>query len=297
MLGKLFKALSLLLVSVIIFIGVGCEDDDSVTFETDEVASNTLQALDDIESFRLEIEMDLDAEGGAPDEVIEVTMSLDGNGAADRVNREMEMGMSLDAEVTGEEDINADVDVYLVDDYIYLNQEVLGEEPMWVKLQVPEEGPVNDLLGNPQVILDLMANIIEAVELDPKGTETVKGIDCYVMEAKPNFDQLWQILMQLPGLDELPAEIPDLSSLPVDLDDLITELVFKEWIAKDTYFLTKVEVQMAVHATPEILGLPEEEGEVTASLNLSIVIYDHNEPVSIDLPAEAESAEEVSLPW
>ena len=67
MFDKLVKVLSLLLVSVIIAAGIGCGgggdtwgDGDgnggTTTFSADEVVDNTLQAQDDIESFRFEIE-------------------------------------------------------------------------------------------------------------------------------------------------------------------------------------------------------------------------------------------------
>jgi len=69
----------------------------------------------------------------------------------------------------------------------------------------------------------------------------------------------------------------------------------KQWGAKDTYFLTKVEMYMAIELTPEALGFPEEEGLMTMDIKMDLLAYNYNQPVSIELPPEAEEALEVPI--
>jgi hypothetical protein len=74
----------------------------------------------------------------------------------------------------------------------------------------------------------------------------------------------------------------------------------KQWIARDTYLLCKAEIEMVLEMTPEAMGFPDEEGSLTMEIVISLLAYDYNQPVSIELPPEAENAIEVDadeLPW
>ena len=64
----------------------------------------------------------------------------------------------------------------------------------------------------------------------------------------------------------------------------------KEWVAKDTYFIMKVEIEMDTELTPEEMGYPGEEGEMSLEASWTIVVSNYNQPISIELPPEAETA-------
>jgi glycine betaine/proline transport system substrate-binding protein len=82
----------------------------------------------------------------------------------------------------------------------------------------------------------------------------------------------------LPGIDE------DF------LEDVFQDFSVRQWIAKDTYFLIKAEMDMTLELTPAAMGFPEEEGLVTMDIKMDMLAYDYNQPVSIELPQEAEEA-------
>ncbi len=67
----------------------------------------------------------------------------------------------------------------------------------------------------------------------------------------------------------------------------------KQWIAKDTYFLAKAEIDIAVELIPEALGFPEEEGGMIMDIPMNLLSHSYNQPVSIVLPPEAEEAIEM----
>ena len=52
----------------------------------------------------------------------------------------------------------------------------------------------------------------------------------------------------------------------------------------------KAEIEMSLEFTPEAMGYPEEEGEGAIDLFMTMLIFNYNQPVSIELPPEAEDA-------
>ena len=279
---KLGKALSLLLVLIIIAAYIGCGEKglEEASFDAQEVADDALAAQVDVESCRMDMDMRLDAEGEAEGERMEMTMSIDASGVVDQANEEMEMEMSMNMRATGEEAVAVDMEMYLVGDYLYTKVHIAGEEPDWIKQRVPAD------YWETQATVDQQIELLRTAQVEPLGYQKVRGVDCYVLELTPDLDELWQTMTQLPSMEELLEGMPN-------LEDVITEMSVKEWIAKDTSFLTKAQIIMSMHMTPEDVGMPEEEGEITMSIEMDIVAYDYNEPVSIELPPEAEGAEEV----
>ena len=67
------------------------------------------------------------------------------------------------------------------------------------------------------------------------------------------------------------------------------------YIAKDTHFLVSSSIDMYLELTPEDLGFPEEEGLMTMDITMDSLAFDYNQPVSIELPPEAEEAIEITL--
>lgn len=131
----------------------------------------------------------------------------------------------------------------------------------------------------------------ELAEVKVLASETIEGIHCYVLQLMPDMEQLWQTVMQQ-------AQVAGEEILP-EVDETFLEEVFhslsvKQWIAKDTYFLTKAEIDMAMELTPEAMGYPEEEGEMAMDISISLLAYNYNQSISIELPPEAEGATEVT---
>ena len=79
-----------------------------------------------------------------------------------------------------------------------------------------------------------------------------------------------------------------------DLADMIKTFNMKEWIARDTYLPVKVEMDI-------VFEMSEKDFDATATGNEKIVMniksdikyYDYNKPVTIELPPEALTAQEM----
>jgi hypothetical protein len=76
---------------------------------------------------------------------------------------------------------------------------------------------------------------------------------------------------------------------------MIKQMSYKVWVAKDDYLFRKVEYQMVIEILPEYFGVTAEDfSKIKEDIATEIVFYDYNEPVSIEMPAEALEAPDLS---
>lgn len=274
-------AMSLVLVMALSFTACGGGERTPAQ----EIVDGAVQALDDIQAYEFEMDMALDLAAESEYEKVKMIMETDYSGALDLDNQQMRMDVALNAEMTGEDEIEAVMKLYLIDSTGYTMTDVPGEDPLWEKEELSEtdwEGVIEVLmLAKPQL------ELLEASEVEVIGNESVKGIDCYVLRLTPDMEQLWETARQQAalgfteemGLPEFSAEVLDIAS---------SSFSVKQWIAQDTYFLMKAEIDMTLELTAEAMGMPDEEGVVAIAFVMNMLTYNYNQPVSIELPPEAE---------
>ncbi len=119
--------------------------------------------------------------------------------------------------------------------------------------------------------------LLEAAQVEVIGSERVGGIDCYVLEVTPDLEQLWQLSNHL-HFDEAPDVTEEY------LQEIFRSFSVKQWVAKDTYFLAKAEIDIAREFPPE------EAGPSTLDIAVVLLCYNYNQPVTIVLPPEAVEA-------
>ena len=289
--GKKIIALSLALVMALSLTACGGEDLPTAQ----EVVDGATEAMGNMRTCQMDMDMSLDMNGEVEGESLEMNAGIDLSGALDIENMQMQMDMAMDAAVTGEEDVDMEMEMYLLDNTIYIMTDALGMGPMWIKSEIPEEmlGEIPGEYWDPTELMEIQAEFLEAVEVEVTGSEKVDGVDCYVLEATADIEQLWELVMQ--QAEEMGLETDD---IPEDFEEILDEIFqsysVKVWIAKDTYFFAKAEIDIAIELTPEAMGIMDEEGEMAIEATLTISIYDHNQPVSIELPPEAENAIDMS---
>lgn len=283
---KKIVAMSLVLVVVLSFTacGEGAEEEAGLP-SAQEIIDGVIEAQDDMRSYEFEMDMAMDASGEAEGETFEMTMVIVSSGALDLDNRQMRMNSAMNVALPGEDEMEMAIEAYLIDNMGYSLIDVPGTDPVWEKEEVSEadwEEVIEVLsLARPQV------ELLESAEVEVIGSEKVQGVDCYVLRVTPDMAQLWETVMQQAtlgfggelGWPELTEEL---------LDEAFYSFSVKQWIAKDTYFLTKVEIDMAIELTAEAMGV--EEGEVSIDSAMTMLVYNYNQPVSIELPPEAEEA-------
>jgi hypothetical protein len=122
-----------------------------------------------------------------------------------------------------------------------------------------------------------------AEEVNFLGSAEVNGTDCYLVEIVPGAEVLRQLLSEF----QMP-DIEGVDAAKLNLGELIKELAIKQWIAKDGYLIMQSETHVIMEISPEDVGADVEEfQQITADQSAVMLFYDFNEPVSIELPAEA----------
>ena len=270
------KILTVSLALVMVLSLAACAKEPSAQ----EIVNGVIESLDDIRTYQFDMDMTLDIAGEAEGEVFEGTMVIDSSGASDFENRQMRMDVTINVAVPGEDEIEMAMAMYLIGDMMYTMMEIPEMGPMWIKSEMPEGYWEEMSQVEPQI------ELLEAAQVEVIGSERVGGIDCYVLQLTPDLEQLWQIVMQ--QAEVTGGEMPDVTEEL--LEEVFRSFSVKQWVAKDTYFLTKAEINMAVELTPEAMGSPEEEGVVTMDMAVGLLAYNYNQPVSIELPPEAEEA-------
>jgi hypothetical protein len=273
------KILAVILLLVMTLCLTACPSGTGL-MPAEEIIEKAVQAMEDVRTYRFEMDMSMDMELEYEGEAYEETMTMELSGALDLENQEMMMDMLMSMMVFGEDE-EMSGEIYLIDDMMYVMAKYTDSDPMWVKVAMPEDywEQMNQI--EPQV------ELLEAVQVEVTGSENIRGVDCYALTLAPDIEQLWQLAMQQSGMagEEMLPEM--------DLElyrDIFKDFSMKQWIAKDTYFLAKAEMSIEIEATPEDMGYPEEEGMMTMGITMDFLAYDYNQPVSIVLPEGAEDA-------
>jgi outer membrane lipoprotein-sorting protein len=294
-------AVSLVLVMALTF--VACDGEDLPSAE--EIIEGMTQAVVDVRTGEFDMEMTMDVDAEVEGESGKANIEMDASGVMDIENCQMQIAMTMQVEATGEEDVDMAAEVYLIDNTFYMMTDALGMMtdvfgmgPTWLKLELTEMEELAEMeelpegYWNQEELLEFQQELLEASEIEVTGSERVDGIDCYVLESNPDMKQLWQTVMEMyetTGLDmtDMPEDFVDY------LDEMFDSFTQKLWVAKDTYLPMKVEVEMTMDFTAEDVGSPDEEGEVAVDLFMSMLIFNYNQPVSIELPPEAEDAMDI----
>lgn len=274
--------MSLVLVMVLPFTACG---EGTELPSAQEIVDGATQALDDIRTYEFEMDTTLDMAGEVEGEAFEMTMGIVSSSALDLDNRQIELNMAVNVALPEEDEIGMTVEAYLIDNMGYSMMDFPGTDPTWEKEEVSEAEweEVIEVIS----LAESQVELLETAKVEVIGSEKVKGVDCYVLQVTPDMAQLWETVMQQATLG-FGGEIGWPALTEEILDKASYSFSVKQWIAKDTYFLTKVEIDIAIELTAEAMGV--EEGEASIDSAMTMLMYNYNQPVSIELPPEAEEA-------
>lgn len=274
------KILIMLLLLAVVLPAAACTVEPSAQ----EIVDGVIEAWDDVKTQECDMDMTMDMTGEAEGESFEMTMAMSFSGALDIENKEMRADVSTDMTMPEEEAMVMEMAVYVVGGTGYVMMDVPGMDPTWMKadLSAADWGEISEGIEQTGDQIELL----KTAQVEVIGSEKVKGVDCYVLRLTPDLEQLWETAMQSSEAAE--TGLPDVEE--EFIQEMFRDFSVKQWIAKDTYFLMKAEIDMSVELTPEAMGYPEEEGAMTMNIKMSLLCYNYNQPVSIVLPPEAEEA-------
>jgi len=278
--------MSLVLVMVLSF--TACAKEPSAQ----EIVDGVIESFDNIKTYEFDMYMTQDQAGEAEGEVLEQTVTIDNSGTLDLENLQMsaEVSMVVNMVAPEEDEIEQRAEMYIIDGMMYGKPEDPDiEEPMWTKEELPAEAweILKGISG-----LETYIELLETAQVEVIGSEKVKGVDCYVLQLTPEIAQLWQTV----GAGGFTGGVPGAPTIPEELiQEVFSDFTVIQWIAKDTYFLMKAEIDTVIELTSEFMEYMGEEGEMSTDTTLSFLAYNYNQPVSIVLPPEAEEAIEVPM--
>ncbi len=278
MLKRTGKSFVLLLVLLAVLALVGC--GDTTTVNADEVVQKALAAQANLKTTRVVIDLDGSAQGTLNGSAFNATVEASINSAFDQTNKKMQASVSLDMTATGEQPMAVDADIYVIDNCTYLKA-----NSIWMKQATEEDfwasfSQLDGFLSSD----NFQTQILSAVDAKYVKEEKVNGITCYLLELTPDISALQQMIANQPMMADSGIQLPD-------LEKIVKQQSFKVWIAKDTSFLAKVEIDLTAEITPQTLGLSTNSSDnLTITLKLTVDASDFNQTLTIQLPDEAQNA-------
>jgi hypothetical protein len=253
---------------------VGCSSETKVN--ADEVVQDALAAQASVASSHVVINIDATAEGTLDGDALDASLNATLTGDMDWANKKMQAVLGMNANYNGLA-FPISMDVYAVDNCSYIQMKFGTMTDNWTKAEFPM-----DFWSSQDVEQTFdIDSILQSTEAESLPDQKVNGVSCYVLQLKPDIAAIQELLTDQAGIDE---EIPD-------IDSLVESLSIKVWVAKDTSYVTKMEIVLSAHLTGEAMGEPESSDVLDISLTVTMQMTDVNEAVSIELPAEAEDAE------
>jgi hypothetical protein len=243
--------------------------------------------LNDVKSYKMkaDMEMSMDMVGGPEAGTMDMDMTMEGS--VDQTNMEMYMAMDMslfmDMPGTGEESQDVTIEMYMVGDHVYMKTDVPGLGQNWIKMPATDTNMVGynfDMVG------DQLALVESYVDIEYLRDEEIDGSDCYVLQINLDIAAIvdW---MGTQGLGDLSLDWDNLDII----EDMFDEISYIVWLDKDTKYNKKMTTYLLMNMSGEDYGdLDEDFGELTMEIFMESKMFDHNEPVNIVLPAEAEDS-------
>jgi len=277
------------LVAVAMF--AGCIEEERMS--TAEIKEMVLATAENIDTYKFDMDMTQKMLISNETDEMEMTTLSTGNGVVDNLNKKMKLGMTMTMKMPEEAEMpdtmEMKMDMYFINNAMYMKMDMgIPEMPVqWTKMEMP--GGYEESWES-QNQIDQQMELLNVSEMELLEDEKVNDVDCYVLKLTPDIEKYWDIMMKQEGMSELMQNLQQ--NVSFDIGEMIKEMSLKYWIAKDTKFPVKTEMQIKMVMSSEDLNIPETEEEFTMTVDqrTDMVFYDYNKPVTIELPKEAESA-------
>ncbi len=285
------------LIAVVAIVAVamlaGCVEEKQVS--TAEIKEMVLATVANTDTYQFDMNMTQKTLISNETDETRMTMTSTGRGVMDRTNKKMKLEMTMTMQLPEKAEISEakemKMDVYFINNTLYTKMDV-GIPMMpaqWTKTEMPEE------YWESQNQIDQQMELLNISKVELLEDEKVNDVDCYVLKLTPDIEKYWETVMKQEGLSELMQSLRQNDSF--DIGEMIKEMSIKQWIAKDTKFPTKTEVQIKMAMSSADLNISDTEEEFTMTIEqrTNMFFYDYNKPVKIELPKEAESAAELPM--
>ncbi len=250
------------------------------TLTIEEVTQGSIKASQDIDSYTFDMNFSMSLSLSTSEGVSAMYIEETGIGLIDIADRQMELDMSIVMDIPNEGKHTANAKIYSMDGWLYVKTTVPDSGEQWTKMELTDE------LWKVQSQFSSMIDFLKIPSgIYLSGSETIQGIDCFVVEVTPDPESLldWAAGQTLLGQN-------DTSLKDVVRDETFRKFTVKEWIAKDTLLPIKAIVEIAMDISSDEIG--SDTGNVL-DISVSITFSEYGNTVNIQLPPEAFTAKEL----
>ena len=249
----------------------------------EQVRERVLQAAEAVDTVRFEMDMTV-AITGSSNRRVEMNLAAGASGLVDNAARKAQTETKATLTLPGGNGTRETTAVsYVVGGVLYTQASGTGRAPSWVSTSLPagswaevsQFGREIELLRQGQITL--------------LGSDQVGDTPCYVLAIKPDTAKMEDSLKQISGLMDLPE------GNEADLGQMVRGFSSKVWVATDTFLPLKDETELTMVVDSGSIGLsPGTSFELKLRAQVRTRFYDYNQPLAIELPAEARGARHTS---
>ena len=170
------------------------------------------------------------------------------------------------------------LEMYIIDNYAYFKRIEPGSS--WIKVKLPYENRTR------QGFLSSQISLLNKSEVKLLPSEVIDEKPCYVLELKPDLEDLWRALSSQPAFNQS-VSMPTIAT--EKLQQVVKSFSAKMWIDKEEKLLRKAQTTISMEMDLGLLGT------IAGNLNITLRFYDYNKPIHITLPQEAQNATELQI--
>lgn len=249
-----------------------------------DILDASMAAVTNIKTLKMNVDTNMNIEVTGGTQPGKMTMRQMASGSLDNTAKKMAINMTISMDVPnqGKQDVKAEM--YGAEGWLYIKTSVPMAPDQWLKMKLTEE------VWEEQSGISNMSEFIQsATESTLEGSETVGGIDCYMLKIVPDMKVL-SIWLQ----DQLQSSSSGLDLSKTDIAKTFKKIAIKEWIAKGSKMPMQEQVALSSEMTAADLGI--EAGsldKMTMDISMTMLYSDFNQPVNVVVPAQAQNAQEI----
>jgi hypothetical protein len=248
-----------------------------------EITNRTLEAFPGVNTVRMSMQSTFDtaSAGSSSSFTMSTTQSMTAEIQTSPPAMHAIMNISLNTSPLG--NLNVSTTLYLIESWMYASTNLTGSVNAWTKYQLKPE----DWTSQNQ--LEQQAEFLKsAVQVSLVGSEKVEGVECFVLDVKPDLVALSEFM----NAQESGSGVDGIDFSRFDLVKIFKTYSIKEWVAKDNYLLQKAEMKVVMDLSQQEVMPTSSAEKATFTIKSTIYFHDYNKPVNITLPPEALAAKE-----
>jgi hypothetical protein len=250
----------------------------------EQITANSILEASKVSTFKAQTTMTgtMEIIGGSHAGI--ATSSAHGSSIVDKTNKKQvsTIDMTIEIPMIGKQQITNQT--YMVEGWMYMKMSLSGGGERWTKMKMP------DLFWMSGDELSKQTELLKtAQKVSLVGTEKMDGIDCYILQIDADMEMVKDWLLSQKGL----LSGLDLSTLNSQCYKSFTS---KQWIAKDSFLPMKTVQDTVIEILPGNSGSTDDDFEKEIyETHAEMKLFDHNKPMTIELPPEAQSAQELQV--